>query len=136
MAKFKYTTEFEINASPKMVYPYLSTASGLQEWFADSVESDEDKQFDIVWDGDRHQAKVTAKRANNHVKFQFLPRNDNDEHDPSILEFRLDYNELTQTTFLKVIDYSDMDNESDLKELWGNLIDNLCEILGSSQQNV
>ena len=35
--KQKYTLEFEIKSSPKILYNYLSTASGLEEWFADKV---------------------------------------------------------------------------------------------------
>ena len=37
MASEAYQFEFEIKASPKVLYPYLSTASGLQQWFADKV---------------------------------------------------------------------------------------------------
>ncbi len=29
--------EYEVKASPKVLYPYISTASGLQQWFAEKV---------------------------------------------------------------------------------------------------
>ena len=37
MSKQKFVGEYPINASRKMLFPYLSTASGLCEWFADDV---------------------------------------------------------------------------------------------------
>lgn len=32
-----FTADFELHASVKMLYPYIQTASGLSEWFADDV---------------------------------------------------------------------------------------------------
>ena len=37
MAKQKFVGEYPINASRKMLFPYLSTATGLCQWFADDV---------------------------------------------------------------------------------------------------
>jgi hypothetical protein len=39
-------------------------------------------------------------------------------------------NELTQSSFLKITDYSDTGNEDDLQELWTHLVSNLREIVG------
>ena len=133
MAKYKFTIEFEVNASIKMLYPYLSSAAGLQEWFADEVNVIGDKLLDIVWDGVSHPAKIISRRINHHIKYQFIKPNTNDDElaENQTLEFRLDYNEMTQSSFLKVIDYSDMDNEEDLTELWEGLIDTLKEKIGA-----
>ena len=32
-----FTEDYEVHASIKMLYPYIQTASGLAEWFADDV---------------------------------------------------------------------------------------------------
>ena len=64
MPKFKFVTEFEIRASQKMLYPYIYTASGLTQWFADDVVIDEDKNFIIYWDGESHNAQMVAHRTN------------------------------------------------------------------------
>jgi len=37
--KVKYELEFPIHASPSLLYQYISTPSGLSEWFADNVNS-------------------------------------------------------------------------------------------------
>ena len=126
--KYKYSAEFEIRASPKMIYPYLSTPSGLQEWFADEVTTASDKVYHIFWDGIDHPAKVTARRTNNHIKYQFISENGTNNN--SYLEFKVSHNDLTQTSFLKIIDYSEMDDEDDLQELWVQLIDQLREVTG------
>ena len=131
MAKYRYITEFEITASVKRLYPYLSSAAGLQEWFADEVNIIGDKLLDIVWDGVSHPAKIISKRINHHIKYQFIKPAATEDAEPQFLEFRLDYNEMTQTSFLKIIDYSDMDNEDDLTELWEGLVDTLKEKIGA-----
>jgi hypothetical protein len=50
--------------------------------------------------------------------------------DPSYIEFKVDMNDLTQSSFLKITDYSDIENEQDLRELWTYLVSNLREIVG------
>jgi len=38
-SKVRYEIEFPINSSPQLLYQYISTPSGLSEWFADNVNS-------------------------------------------------------------------------------------------------
>lgn len=120
--------EFEINASTKMLYPYLYTAGGLAQWFCDDVTVDEDKNFNFIWDGNDHKAKLVSHRVNNFVRFEFIP--DENENDPSYFELRLEMNELTESVFLKIIDYSDFEDEDELRDLWEGLIGDLKEIVG------
>ncbi len=129
MSKFSFVGEFEIKASKKMLYPYVSSASGLSQWFADDVNIDEDGIFTIMWDGEENKAKIVAHRTNSMVKFEFLPKDENDT-DPNHVEFYLDMNELTQEVFIRVTDYSDMDDEEELRDLWENLIGDLRELVG------
>ncbi len=125
-----YTAEFELRASPKMLFPYLSSPAGLAQWFADDVTIDDQKVFNFVWDDTPHYAKITALRANKYVKFEFIPPNARVLTDTAFLEFRLDQNELTQSSFLKVTDFSDLENEEDLRELWSQLVGSLREAVG------
>ncbi len=127
MSKFEYNGEFEFKASKKMLYPYLSTASGLAQWFADDVNINEDKILTIIWDGEENKAKMVAHRVNSLVKIEFMPE---DDDDPNWVEFRLEMNELTQAVFIHVTDYSEMDDIDELGELWENLMHNLKEIVG------
>lgn len=130
MAKTLYTGDFEINASTKMLYPYISTASGLAQWFADDVNIDEDSIYTFFWDGEEHKAKIVSHRANLFIKFEFLPEEKEDEEDPAYLELRLELNELTQTVFIKIIDYSSIEDQEELHDIWESLIEGLKEIVG------
>ncbi|EOZ98990.1 hypothetical protein A33Q_0845 [Indibacter alkaliphilus LW1] len=130
MVKNKFVADYQINTSRKILFPYLSTASGLSEWYADDVSINEDKTYKFQYDGEDHYARVVALRTNYHVKFDFFDPDNPDETDHSFIEFKLEENELTQTLFLKVIDYSDSYDDDELESIWENLVSNLKEIIG------
>ena len=46
--KTKFDIEYPITASPQLLYQYISTPSGLTEWFADDVNSRENF-FTFIW---------------------------------------------------------------------------------------
>ena len=48
-SKSRYELEFPINSSPQLLYQYISTPSGLSEWFADNVNS-RGEYFTFIWD--------------------------------------------------------------------------------------
>lgn len=125
-----FNADFEIHASIKMLYPYIQTASGLSEWFADDVNISPEKVFTFVWDHEEHKAIMSSHRTNHFARFEYLPETKEDEKDPSYFELRLEINELTQTTFIKVIDYSDFDDMEELQDLWEGLIENLKKVVG------
>jgi hypothetical protein len=125
-----FNADFEIHASIKMLYPYIQTASGLSEWFADDVNISPEKVFTFVWDHEEHKAIMSSHRTNHFARFEYLPETKEDEKDPSYFELRLEINELTQTTFLKVIDYSEIDDLEELQDLWEGLIENLKKVVG------
>lgn len=126
-----FTADYEIHASIKMLYPYIQTAGGLAEWFADDVTiNNSDKTYTFIWDNEAHKARQVAHRTNHFARFEFLPENDADVKDPSYFELRLEFNELTQSVFLKVFDYSDFDDLRELQDLWDGLIEALRKTVG------
>jgi len=129
MPKNKYLAEFEINASKKMLYSYIQTASGLSQWIADDVTVNEDSVYNFIWDGEDHKAKMVSHRTNNFVKFEYISENDDDD-DPAYFELKIDMNELTQTVFLRVTDYTDFDDEEEWYDLWDGMIHTLKETVG------
>jgi uncharacterized protein YndB with AHSA1/START domain len=131
MAKLKFITEFPIRASKKILFPYISTASGLSQWFADDVNINEDKVYNFIWDNEDHPAKITSIRPLHHVRFEFLPNgNPEDEEDPAYFELRMDVSELTESLYLRVLDYTESDDEEELQDLWEGLVHSLKEIIG------
>jgi uncharacterized protein YndB with AHSA1/START domain len=129
MPKNKYLAEFEINASKKMLYSYIQTASGLAQWIAEDVTVNEDNVYNFIWDGEDHKAKMVSHRTNNFVKFEYLSENE-DEEDPSYFEIRIEMNELTQSVFLRITDYTDFDDEEEWFDLWDGMVHTLKETVG------
>ncbi|CAN5303833.1 START-like domain-containing protein [soil metagenome] len=125
-----FTADYELHASVKMLYPYMQTASGLSEWFADDVRISPEKVFTFVWDHEEKKAVISSQRANNFVRFEYLPENEEDKKDPSYFELNLEVNELTQRTFLKVYDYSTFDDMEELQDLWDGLLEKLKTVVG------
>lgn len=130
MGKAKFVTDFEINASQKMLFPYLSTASGLAQWFADDVNINEDKIYSFFWDDEEHKAHKASQKTNVSVKFEFLPETEEDEDDPNYIELKLNVNELTQSVFIQITDYSDLDDPEEQQDLWENIVAGLKELIG------
>jgi hypothetical protein len=125
-----FTSDFEVHASVKMLYPYIQTAGGLAEWFADDVTINPEKVFTFTWDNEIHKATMSGHRTNHFCKFEFVPESAEDKKDPSWFELRLEINELTQTTFIKVFDYNDIEDHDELQELWEGLIERLKKVVG------
>ena len=126
-----FTEDYEVHASIKMLYPYIQTASGLAEWFADDVKiNNMSKVYTFLWDNEEHKAKQVAHRTNHFVRFEFVSDNGVEEKDPSYFELRLEFNELTQSVFLKVIDYTEIDDNKELHDLWSGLVEQLRKTVG------
>ena len=130
MGKVKFVADFEVRASQKMLFPYLNSASGLSQWFADDVNINEDKIYSFFWDGDEFKAKKVSQKANVSVKFEFLPETEEDEDDPNYIELKLNVNELTQSVFLQITDYSDFDDQEEQLDLYENTVYSLKELIG------
>lgn len=128
--KKKFSTEFEFHASPKIIYHYVNTASGLQDWFADKVIQTNEKDFSFVWDGKETKSRKISQKINQYVKYEFLSDSIEEKKDPAFVEFKIETNDLTQTTFLKVTDNSEIEDLKDLEELWKNLFETLKEKVG------
>ena len=126
----QFVADYQLNASKKIVYAYLSTASGLQEWFADVVRIDEDKNFIFNFDQEDHFAKQTTLKANLHIRWDFFDPKSPSNGKVSFIEFKLDETELTHSLFLKVIDQSGFYDLDELEAIWEGLISKLKQIIG------
>lgn len=123
--KQKFQREFEFRSSPKILYNYLSTASGLEEWFADKVIM-KDGNFIFQWEGSEAKAKMVHKRENQLVRFKWL-----DESDESFIEFEVITDDLTNDIGLLVTDFAMPDEIDESERLWDSQIHNLKQIIGS-----
>ena len=124
--KIKYELEFPIQASPNMLYQYISSASSLSEWYADNVNS-RGKIFSFFWDGIEEQAELISSKNNQFVKFKWL-----EEDDDYYFEIKIVVDELTKDVSLMVTDFSEEDEVEESKMLWESQIADLKQVLGSS----
>jgi len=125
--KTKFELEFPIHASPQLLYQYISTPSGLSEWFADNVNS-RGEMFKFIWDGSEEQAKLITKKSGERVKFKWQ----NEDDDASYFEIRIQVDEITKDVSLMVTDFAEDDELEDTKMLWENQISDLKQVLGSA----
>ncbi len=124
--KLKFEIEFPIQASPQLLYNYISTPSGLSEWFADNVNS-RGELFTFIWDDSEEQAKLITKKSTERIKFKWLDADD----DSSYFELRIQVDGITKDVSLIVTDFSDDDEVDEAKMLWENQISSLKQVLGS-----
>ncbi|MBU2928689.1 START-like domain-containing protein [Winogradskyella psychrotolerans] len=126
--KEKYEMEFVIQASPALIYTYISTPSGLSEWYADNVNS-RGELYTFIWDGSEEQAKLLSKKSGERVKFRWL----SDEEDGAsyYFEIRIQVDEITKDVSLMITDFAEDDEIDEGKMLWENQISSLKQVLGS-----
>jgi uncharacterized protein YndB with AHSA1/START domain len=127
--KIKYELEFPIQASPQLLFTYISTPSGLSEWYADNVNS-RGEIFTFIWDGSEEQAKLLAKKSGDRVRFRWLE--DEEDNNVYYFEIRIQVDEITKDVSLMVTDFADEDEQEESKMLWENMIGSLKQVLGSS----
>tara|TARA_Y100000589_G_scaffold325106_1_gene362388 strand:+ start:11376 stop:11756 length:381 start_codon:yes stop_codon:yes gene_type:complete len=126
MSKVKFTQEYIIKASPALLYNYISTPSGLSEWFADNVNS-RGKRFTFHWDGEDQEAELVSKKTNSFVKFKWLNEEDEEE---TFFEMKIVVDELTKDVSLMVTDFADEDEVEEARMLWDSQIEELHHIIG------
>ena len=126
--RIKFEMEFPIKVSQKLLFQYISTPSGLSEWFADNVNS-RGEIFIFIWDDSEESAKLIRKTNNEKIQFQWL----DDEETDYYFELRIQFDEITKDVSLIVTDYAeDEDEVEESKLLWTNQISDLKKVLGST----
>lgn len=126
--KIKYELEFPINSSPQLLYQYISTPSGLSEWFADNVNS-RGEYFTFIWDDSEEKARVASKKSGEKIKFRWIDENNVDTD--YFFELRILEDEITKDVSLMVVDYAEEDEVVEAKLLWENQISDLKHVIGS-----
>lgn len=125
--KHRFEREFSINASPRILFPYLASASGLAQWFCDDVRYETNQRLTMVWDKQDHYAEVTAERPGRSIRYVFLNEQQQAQPDANYLDFCLEASRITHEVFLRVTDYSDHSSEQEQLELWEGLVERLRE---------
>ena len=127
-AKIRYELEFPINSSPQLLYQYISTPSGLSEWFADNVNS-RGEFFTFIWNDSEEVARLSSKKSGEKIKFRWVDENKKDTE--YYFEMRIIEDEITKDVSLVIIDFSLADELDEAQLLWENQISDLKHVIGS-----
>jgi len=127
--KIKFELEFPIHASPQLLFQYISTPSGLSEWFADNVNS-RGEVFTFIWNDTEEQARLLSKKTGERIKFRWLE--DEEEETHYFFEIRIQVDDITKDVSIIITDFIDEDELDEAKMLWENQISDLKQVLGSA----
>lgn len=126
MDKVKYEIEIPIHASPSMLYQYFATPSGLEEWFADRVNS-RGKLITFMWDDSEEEATIITRKNEERARYKWTESED----DESYFEFRIQVDAITKDVSLIITDFAEEDEIEESKMLWENQIDELKHRIGA-----
>ena len=112
-----------------MLFQYLSTPSGLSEWFADNVNS-RGELFSFIWNDSEEDALLLQSIPYEKVRFQWQYGEEDDQD--YYFEFRIQVDEITNDVSLIITDFAEADEMEELKMLWNNFISDLKQVLGAS----
>ena len=122
--KKKIRMEFEIKVSPAMLFNFISTPSGLSQWFCNDVDI-YNNFYKFKWDGDESVAEILKKNSNKSIRFKWR-----DLLDEEYFEFEILQDELTDDVALVVTDFVDEADEKNAIQLWDSQVHELKTSLG------
>lgn len=123
--KVLYTLEYPVRCSPAILYDFLRTPAGLQEWFADKVD-ERDGMFSFSWNGTEDKAELLESEEDKFVRFRWNHMAKNE-----YFEWRIDKSEVTNQTILVISDFADKKEIKDQSQLWEYQVKELFHRLGS-----
>lgn len=126
--KVKIELEFPVKASPNMLFPFLSTPSGLAGWFCEDVNS-RGEIFTFFWNDSEEAAKLLKKKADKFIQFRWIT--DEEDEDKYYFEFNIQVDDLTQDVSLIVTDFVEEDEKDEAIMLWESQINELLHTIGS-----
>jgi len=122
--KKSFTLEFAFRASPNILFGFLTTPSGLAQWFADMVDV-EDGTYTFTWSGDEEHAVLIEKNEPELARFRWLEGPDNE-----FFEFKIIQSEVTGDTILFITDFAEEGELEEQQLLWSSQIANLQTRIG------
>ena len=125
MSKQLFSIEYPVRCSPSILYDFLSTPAGLQEWFADRVD-ERDTVFSFSWNGSVEKAEVLEAEENKFIRFHWLHAPQNE-----YFEFAIEKTEVSSQTILVIKDFAEKKEIADQSRLWSVQVHDLFHRLGN-----
>lgn len=122
----KFELEFVVHSSAEMLYEFLSSPSGLSEWFCDDLNI-RNGIYTFIWDDQLQQARLLKTVDLHLVRFQWV-----DKTDGSYFEFKIQRDDLTNDISLIITDFAETVSERESsKLLWHSQVEKLMHVIGS-----
>jgi len=126
MSKKKpFTIEFVIRSSPAILYKFLSTPSGLAQWFAEHVDQT-DKSYSFFWDNSVEKATRIDSIENEMIRYRW-DEGDKEEY----FEFKIEKVDITNDTILVITDFAEEHEMEDINRLWESQVKTLSIMIGA-----
>ena len=125
MSKQLFSIEYPVRCSPNILFEFLSTPAGLQEWFADKVD-ERDMVFSLSWNGSTDKAEVLEMEPEKFIRFHWshAPKNE-------YFEFSIEKSEVSSQTILIIKDFAEKKDIADQTRLWDVQVHDLFHRLGN-----
>jgi|SRR5450432_1960771 uncharacterized protein YndB with AHSA1/START domain len=120
-----FTLEYPVKCSASILYDFLSTPAGLQEWFAEKVD-ERDNVFSFSWNGTTDRAEVLESESEKFIRFHWSKAPQEE-----FFEFRIEKSEVTNITILVISDFADKKEIKDQSLLWNYQVKDLFHRLGN-----
>jgi len=122
----KYTLEYPIRSSVKILYDFISTPESLGEWFSEKVTI-KDGLITFKWYESELRARLINKKDNELVRYQWLDENGNPGQ---FLELRINIEPITNDLALIISDSCIEEEVDEQKSLWDQSVNNLIKRIG------
>ena len=125
MSKQLFSIEYPVRCSPNILFEFISTPAGLQEWFADKVD-ERDLVFSFSWNGSTEKAEVVEIEEGKSIRYHWLnaPKNE-------YFEFSIEKSEVSSQTILIIKDFAEKREIADQTRLWDVQVHDLFHRLGN-----
>ena len=132
MGKQKIEIEYPLTTeSPNIVWEQISSAHGLERWFADHV-TEENGLFTFTWgepwtEQDVREAHLVESVKYDHIRLKW----NSDEDEDDFWEMRIEESDVTGLLSLMITDFAaDDDEEADLRGIWDDNLERLHRVSG------
>jgi len=122
----KFTLEFHLETTPRLLYTLISTPEGLTRWFAHTILSGENV-YVFNWEGTEQAARLVQAKDNEYVVFQWL----DDYHKDFFLEMRIETDPSSNGVTLVISDCAETPDLDISKRLWQAQVGQLQRLFNS-----
>lgn len=123
--KQPFTIERTFRSSPTILYNFLTTPSGLVQWFADYVDLNGDI-YTFTWNGEDQDAEILNFEEEEFIRLRWM----DDEDEKAYFEYKIKKNDITGETILYITDFAPKNEIKEAISLWDSQLNDLRKCIG------